>query len=319
MSVVNAVTKTEQMKTCQNFADAFLQIICNMTAEYDEVRLVFDRYIKTSLEEQMKAKRTKGNSTYYHVKDSTLIQHISLKDFLSDIRTQGELTEYLADMVVHHSKSSNNRLKKLMVTSGTQTKGNVDIPSSLLTHSQEEADTLIVLHALTVPNDTELVVSSPDTDVLLLLVYMYPSLPISTTFLTGKGKLKRNISVQSIYNNLGPKRASALLSFHALTGSNISGKFAGRTKDSCSKAFMSCDDEILDALAMLGNNSDLPTDACSQLERFVCILYRSKIYTKVNELRWFLYSNHAAEGENLPPTSDSLDLHIGRAHYVSII
>ena len=97
MSVVKAVTKTEQMKTCQNFADAFLQIICNMTAEYDEVRLVFDRYIKTSLEEQMRAKRTKGKSTYYHVKDSTLIQHISLKDFLSDIRTQGELTEYLAD------------------------------------------------------------------------------------------------------------------------------------------------------------------------------------------------------------------------------
>ena len=319
MAVVNSVTKTEQMKTCQNFADAFLQIICNMAAQYDEVRLVFDRYIKTSLKEQMRTKRTKGKSTYYHVKDNTLIQNISLKDFLSDIRTKGELTEYLADKVLHHSKSSNNRLKKLMVTSGTQTKGNVDIPCSLLTHSQEEADTLLLLHALNVSSDADLVVSSPDTDVLVLLVYMYPSLPICTTFLTGKGRLKRNISVQSIYNNLGPKRASALLGFHALTGSDISGKFAGRTKDSCFKAFLSCDDEILDALAMLGSDNDLPTDACFQLERFVCILYRSKIYTKVNELRWFLYSNRAAEGENLPPTSGSLDLHIRRAHYVSMI
>ena len=319
MAVVNSVTKTEQMKTCQNFADAFLQIICNMAAQFDEVRLVFDRYIKTSLKEQMRTKRTKGKSTYYHVKDNTLIQNISLKDFLSDIRTKGELTEYLADKVVRHSKSSNNRLKKLMVTSGTQTKGNVDIPCSLLTHSQEEADTLLVLHALNVPNDAQLVVSSLDTDVLLLLVYMYPSLPISTTFLTGKGRLKRNIIVQSIYNNLGQKRASALLGFHALTGSDMSGKFAGRTKDSCFKAFMSCDDEILDALAMLGSDNDLPTDAWSQLERFVCILYRSKIHTKVNELRWFLYSNRAAEGENLPPTSGSLHLHIQRAHYVSMI
>jgi len=33
------------------------------------------------------------------------------------------------------------------VTSGTQTKGNVDIPDSLLTHSQEETDTLFILHA----------------------------------------------------------------------------------------------------------------------------------------------------------------------------
>ena len=48
MAVVNSVSKTEQMKTCQDFADAFLQIICNMAAQYEEVRLVFDRYIKTA-------------------------------------------------------------------------------------------------------------------------------------------------------------------------------------------------------------------------------------------------------------------------------
>ena len=68
MAVVNSVIKTEQMKTCQDFADAFLQIFCNMAAQYEEVRLVFDRYIKTSLKEQMRTKRTKGKSTYYHVK-----------------------------------------------------------------------------------------------------------------------------------------------------------------------------------------------------------------------------------------------------------
>ena len=63
-----------------------------------------------------------------------------------------------------------------MVTSKTQTKGNVDIPDSLFTRSQEEADTLLILHAVNVPQEAELVVSSPDTDVLLLLVHMYPCL-----------------------------------------------------------------------------------------------------------------------------------------------
>jgi len=82
MAVVNSVTKTAQMKTCQDFADSFLAITCNMAANYDEVRLVFDRYMKTSLKEQA---RTKRKSTYYYVKDTTLIQNISLKDFLSDI------------------------------------------------------------------------------------------------------------------------------------------------------------------------------------------------------------------------------------------
>ena len=197
-----------------------------------------------------------------------------------------------------------------MVTSGTQTKGNVDIPCSLLTHSQEQADTLLLLNALNVSNDVNLVVSSPDTDFLVLLVCMYQSLLISTTFLTGKEKLKRNISVQSIYNNLGSKHASVLLGFHAFTGSDISGKFAGRTKDSCFKAFLFCDDKILDALAILVSDSYLSTDGCSWLERSVCILYQSKMNTNVNELRWFLYSNRAAEGENLPPTLGLLNLHI---------
>ena len=116
MAVVNSVIKTDRMKTCQDFADSFLAIICKMAANYDEV---FDRYMKTSLKEQMRTIRTKEKSTYYHVKDTTLIHNISLKDFLADIRTEAELTEYLADKIERHSRSSNNRLKKIMVTSGT--------------------------------------------------------------------------------------------------------------------------------------------------------------------------------------------------------
>lgn len=72
--------------------------------------------------------------------------------------------------------------------------------------------------------------------------------------------------------------------FHAPTGSDISGRFAGRTKDWCFKAFVSSDDDFLDSLAMLGNHDDLPADTCSQLERFISIFDRSKII-KVNQLR----------------------------------
>ena len=82
------------------------------------------------------------------MKHTTLIQNISLKDFLSDVRTKAELTEYLADNVVCHSRSSNNRLKKFMVNSRTHSKGNVDIPDLLLTRSQEEAHMLLILHVV---------------------------------------------------------------------------------------------------------------------------------------------------------------------------
>ena len=95
MALVNAIPKTERIKTCKDFAQFFLDQLSNMADEYDEVRLVFDRYINSSIKEQMRRKRTKGKSTYYHVKDTTLIQNISLKDFLSNIKTKAELTTYL--------------------------------------------------------------------------------------------------------------------------------------------------------------------------------------------------------------------------------
>ena len=112
MAVVNSVIKNEKIKTCLNFLESFLAMICKITANYDEIRLVFDRYVPSSLKEQMRSKRTKGKSTYRHVKDTTIIQNVSLKDFLSDVRTKTELTEYLAEKVIRHSKSSNNKLKK---------------------------------------------------------------------------------------------------------------------------------------------------------------------------------------------------------------
>ena len=121
MALVNAITKTG-IKTCNDFAQAFLDQLSNMADEYDEVRLVFDRYINSSLKEQMRRKRTKWKSTYYHVKDTTLIQNISLKDFLSNIKTTAELTAYLAAKTTDHSKGPTNKLKKCIVTSGQKRK-----------------------------------------------------------------------------------------------------------------------------------------------------------------------------------------------------
>ena len=179
----------------------------------------------------------KKKTTYYHVKDNTHIKNVTLKDFLSDVRTKEELTEYLAQKVVCHSRSDSNRLKRCMVTSGTKTEGNVQIPASLLSYIQEEADTIMILHAASVNKDSHLVVFSPDTDVLLLLVHFFPKLPESTTFLTGKGRLRRCISVHSIFSKLGQKRSAALLGLHAFTGCDITGRFGGRTKDFCFKTF----------------------------------------------------------------------------------
>ena len=110
----------------------------------------------------------------------------------------------------------------------------------------------VVLHALTVDKDAELVVDSPDTDVLILLIEMYQRLPAATSFLTGRRNLRRNIAVEPICEKLGQKRTSAMIGFHAFKGSDMSGRFAGRSKDWCFKVCLKCDSKILDALGALG-------------------------------------------------------------------
>ena len=56
MALVNAIPKTERIKTCKYFAQAFLDQLSNMADEYDEVRLVFDRY-------QLHSQRTNEKKT----------------------------------------------------------------------------------------------------------------------------------------------------------------------------------------------------------------------------------------------------------------
>ena len=283
---MNVIPKTDHIKTCSDFAQVFLDHLSNIPTNYDEVRFVFDRYLNTSLKEQMRRKRTKGISTYYHVKDTTLIQNISLKDFLSYIKTMAKLTTYLAAKSTDHSKSQINQLKKFMVTSGTETTGNTSIPATHLTHSHEEADTLLLLLAISIDKNAEVDNASTDTDVFLLMVQMYPNLPSDISFLTGKGNMKRKILVKPVYEKLGERHASALLGFHSLTGSDMSGQVAGRVKEWCFKVFRACDDDILNALDSLGYRG-LVQEVYDQLERFVCKLYKSSVYTEVIELRWF--------------------------------
>ena len=319
MALVNAIRKSGDIETCSDLANSFINMLINKSRGFHEVRLVFDRYVENSLKEQMRVKRTHGKSTYYHVTDSTLIRYISLKEFLSDIRTKGELCEYLADKVLQPSKSSKNMSGVLFVTDGTRTRGNIDVTEDLQNHNQEEADTLILLHALSLDKRANVVVESPDTDVFLLMISMYHLLPPNISFKTGKGDKTREIDIGLVCQALGEKHALALLGFHALTGTDVSGKFAGRTKEFCFKIFLSCEDDILHALAILGTQQDLPTEIYETLERFVCLLYKSKKYSNVSDLRWHLYSNRQAEAESLPPTRGSLELHIMRANFVTMV
>ena len=116
-----------------------------------------------------------------------------------------------------------------------------------------------------------LYVFSPDTDVFLLLLNKYPQLCPNTAFITGRGQTRRQIPLRDIHEQLGEEKADGLLGFHAFTGADISGRFAGKTKKRCFNTFMTVSPDELRAFGSLGTVVDLPSpETLGALERFVC-------------------------------------------------
>ena len=76
---------------------------------FQEIRLVFDQYIKDSLKSRTRKKRTSGKEVRYKISDATNIANISLKQLLSHIGTKQDLTIYLGEKFVEAMNNTNKR------------------------------------------------------------------------------------------------------------------------------------------------------------------------------------------------------------------
>ena len=182
---------------------------------YNEVHLVFDRYIQDSLKSRTRHHRTSGKEVRYKVSNETNLINTTLKQFLSHTETKQDLTIFLASKAV---EALSKEGKKFVVTYDTKSTTNIETSAvNLQTHDHEEADTLLILHSIEVAKRIpfcECTIYSPDTDVFLLLINYYPTLPMVTKFRTGKKDDLRDIYIGPCFESLGPSRASALLGFH---------------------------------------------------------------------------------------------------------
>ena len=175
MAIVNALPKDKNppfpIKTCEDLGKLFVRQLTSLCSGYDEARLAFDRYVVTSLKWMTReARKNRMKSTQYRIMDATIIKDVKLKQLLSHVNTKKDQTIYLAEKSLAYSKSPSTKLKKFMVTYDTLTRGNTDVPESLIHHDHEEADTLILLHAASLHPSSRVDIYASDTDILLQLV-----------------------------------------------------------------------------------------------------------------------------------------------------
>ena len=215
MDEVQCFGKPDWVQNCSQLANCFTQQLLEKYHNSDEMHVVFDRYdVNDSLETFTRQKRQGGQAPIaYHVTDTTNIAKIEMKRLLSHTKTKSELTAYLAEKLL---EKAHQEQKHLVVAWGSE---------CLATHqsvvhlssSHEEADTKMVLHALSAScsGATTVHVCSPDTDVLVLLLRRYPKLCQDTSFVTGVGQNHRIIKLGAIYYPwVAIKQLPCLLSMH---------------------------------------------------------------------------------------------------------
>ena len=129
----------------------------------------------------------------------------------------------------------------------------------------------------------------------------------------GTYKKPKNIPVHDIVSSIPQNILKSLIPFHALTGCDTTSFIAQHTKMSAWNTLISHPHLIEN----LGEDNFGESDY-KDIEKFFCILYGMPDEISIDKVRLKLLLKKK-KTDTLPPTSDTLYLHIKRAHYESLI
>ena len=237
------------------------------------------------------------------------------------------LVKYLFSkwVVTMNEKLSDNQTLLMANVDGLVTvvrNSSVEILDWLCDH--EEADTkmlVMVKYIVDYHNIQRVIISSPDTDVIVISLYQYCTVFNTNLnefwFKTGTADKRRYIPIHERVSTLGDTICRILPAFHCITGCDTTSSFAGIGKGKSYKVMLSNIDAILN-MSEFGDTPDMSLDnpAVESAIQFVCMLYESRsINIDINYLRYKLFTQKGYAGEKIPPTLDALVLHLRRANY----
>ena len=175
--------------------------------------------------------------------------------------------------------------------------------------NHNEADTMLIWHeidfAASAVVNTEIVIVSPDTDVLVLCLYYAQNLCYETRMKT----VTQIFHIGKMHAVLGPERSKALLTLHAISGCDTVGRFAGKGKLTWFSGFQNSEDKaVIAALQNFGITPNRDETDAEDIAQFVSFVYTNKSMSLPDPI--FLFTKKMAEGEKLPPTPSAFRQHI---------
>ena len=179
--------------------------------------------------------------------------------------TKRSIIEYMKELNVNY-----------VVTGNHKTYWSLNGQTSQEENDQEEADTLM-MRCLKLDSDTVhtnvVNVYSADTDVFFLLLSHSNKLNCSSLFIC---LVKGWFDIKLLHSVLGDDTSKALLSLHALTGCDSTGKFEGKSKQFWFKRFLTIeqnDSKLKEELVNFQTSMESP----EVIESFVCRCYLHRL------------------------------------------
>jgi len=314
-ALVGALGKPDDAVTFGDLADTYVKTVLKAGSKYQRIDIVFDRYREETIKGTIRTWRSKAARPIRRLvegRDVPLPNNWS--NFLSLADNKADLAHFLSEELCSQAPKD----KEIVVAGGFReelevksSKGTTDLTPLKSTH--EEADTRLVLHAVHSQFNT-VVVSSRDTDVLLLLVSHFRRMQCEHLWMmSGTSKKRRYIPIVAVFNKLPRGSAASLLAYHALTGCDTTSYIANHTKRSSWKVSKE-HHELLKNLAIC----ELTEETIKSSETFVCRIYNVYTTDSVDAARHLLFSK-MGKPEAMAPTSDVLRFHLMRVHYQAMI
>ncbi|KAL5011200.1 hypothetical protein ScPMuIL_011718, partial [Solemya velum] len=305
-ALVVTLRKPENVVTFGDLADIYVKAVVKAGLNYHWIDIVFDRYRNETIKGATRRRRTREARPIrrpFEGRDVPLPKNWA--NFLSLPENKADLTKLLSEELCLQAPDD----QEIVVAGGFKQEQEVRSSKNTtdLTHLRarhEEADTRMVLHALNCQSST-VVVSSKDTDVLVLLVSYYPHFQCEHLWmLSGTAKKRKYIPIDAVFNNLPRHSSLNLLPFHALTGYDTTSYFANHSKKSSWKWKVLMEHHQL--LKNLGIGETIHST-----ETFVCRMYDVHKTNYIDEARYILFSR-TGKPESMSPTSDALHFHLMR-------
>jgi len=146
------------------------------------------------------------------------------------------------------------------------------------------------------------VVRTPDTDVLVILLYHAHTISLTIYLDTGSGKHRKLIYLSDLAASLGESYCETLLGFYVFTGEDCTSSLKGKGKVAPLKK-LEKNPRFHKCFQQLGDDCNVNVDVLKEVEKFTCLMYGQSRETSVDGASVKLLCKMVGDGEKLTSKS----------------